>query len=178
MASIRPQVLAQLKRGPKSPEQLLKAIDEIENEKQLANCLYNLRKAGEVRRLDDGRYELGKEAGFAATRAKAAAKSRDPVPAAPAAKNLADHEQAELTHATVRAAGLLIARGAADPRKLPPEIREQRAALEEAAVKTQDALDDYLASVADPKILKPLRDARDATRASLKVFDALKVTGT
>ncbi len=156
MATIRPQVLAQLKRAPKSLEQLHAAIDEIENEKQLANCLYNLRKAGEVRKCDDGRYELGKE--------KNGSTTRDPIKAA-AAKYLVDHKNAERFNAAQPANPL---------RQMAPEIREQRDMLEKAALETQDALDAYLASVADPKILKPLRAARDATRAAVKAFDAIE----
>ncbi len=167
MATIRPQVLAQIKRGPKSPEQLLKAIDEIENEKQLANCLYNLRKAGEVRRLDDGRYELGFEKGFAVTRSTVGAhetprKPRDPI---------VDEMRAAPAFAPVAKVPAAPAQSAAAT-KPDPALREYRDDLEAAAVKTQDALDEYLASVADPKILKPLRAARDATRAALKAFDA------
>lgn len=192
MVSIRPQVLAQLKRGPRSPEQLRKAITEIESEKQLANCLYNLRKAGEIRRLDDGRYELGVEKGFAATRPKVSAREgaaanptpRDPILAAPAdPMETCERCSAPLIHGqpcfcTKRTASTVPATVGQGGREADAwnnlQAREQRALLEKAAADTQDALDEYLASIADPKILKPLRAARDATRAALAAIDFLE----
>ena len=206
MTTIRAMVLAELARGPKTKDELLKAIDEIENTKQLSNCLHNLRNAGSAMRGDDGRYRIGCVDDSALvnnpapksnnkSRARLAdlhdfeefdrvskhianigagiAGPNEDVPTArlrrrsvlsrsassyvaaqQAIKNLTQHEEAEqLSGATAQ------------------KRKTVRAILEKAAADNQSALDDYLASIADPRILGPLRNARDQARAALAALD-------
>lgn len=212
MTTIRAMVLAELERGPKTMKELLEAIDEIENEKQLANCLYSLRNTGAARRDDDGRYQLVVTAtdsalatamGIPAKRvardlAGADAFARMPAPAVVSCRpdvadaasyfdeaiggviktpepkrqnaNVHDFEEAERirqrTHRTAAGTAKV-----AKPETIARAILEVRAILERAVEANQAALDDYLASVADPRILGPLRNARDEARAALAALD-------
>lgn len=49
----------------------------------------------------------------------------------------------------------------------PAERSDTEAVLEQGAARAQAALDDYLASVADPKVVAPLKAARDLARQAL-----------
>lgn len=185
MTTIRALVLAEIQRGPKTTNELLDAIDAIENPRQLSNCLHNLRTNGHVTRDDDGRYRIGSADNAvrvsnpivdAVTRmpAPAVVSSRSHVADAasyvngaigktanPKPSMLDEFEEAECISKRITRA----AAGIASPRTAV------RAILERSVEANQAALDDYVASVADPRILGPLRNARDQARAALAALD-------
>ncbi len=61
-------------------------------------------------------------------------------------------------------------------RRAPAPVMDARAVLEVNAKVTQAALDEYLATVADPRVLGPLRAARDGAREALAAFDTTRNT--
>lgn len=56
-------------------------------------------------------------------------------------------------------------------RRAPMPATDARAVLEANANGTQAALDEYLATVANPRVLGPLRVARDGAREALAAFN-------
>jgi len=59
---------------------------------------------------------------------------------------------------------------------LRPMHADARAVLERNAAATQAALDEYLATVADARVLGPLKAARNGARSALAAFDAQRGT--
>lgn len=54
---------------------------------------------------------------------------------------------------------------------IPPAPNDAREVLARNATATQRALDDYLATIADKRVLDPLRAARDGAREALAAFN-------
>lgn len=88
-----------------------------------------------------------------------------------------------LTHRVNPLNGKPLGRGRATTRRLRtanadlrPVHAGARTVLEANARVTQAALDEYLATVADPRVLKPLRAARDGARDALAAFSAKEAT--
>lgn len=137
--------------------------DRLENKKQLANALTALKAKKVLERDGDGNYRLrvsgetkpgrrGRRPGKTppiAPAVRAAARALD-IPAETAQRHLDD--------ARDHGNGTLAA---------------QLEQLERAA---QDALDDYLFSLADPAMLTPLRTARDAAREARARWQAKEGT--
>lgn len=126
-------------------DELYKRIDEIESKQALSALLCAMKKAGEV--------------------AQAAPRQPYTLPG----------KHARAAPASCRRVDKPL-RQPKDRRalRLPPAPRNAdptRAVLERNAVATQKALDEYLAAVADPHILGPLRVSRDGARTALAAFD-------
>lgn len=109
--------------------------------------LCNLVKAGRLERLprknrnELHRYKLPAEAG-------------ESVPDTPRAASSPEETTAAVTRPR-------------DGRPAVDQADEARAVLERNVERCQQALDDYLAAVADPRVLAPLRAARDSARDAL-----------
>lgn len=179
MTTIRALVLAQLEQGPKTMNELLEAIDEIENPRQLSNCLYKLRTTGAVTRDDDRRYHIAPADDAApASNPIVDAITRMPAPAV-------DNSYSSLArdyNGTYRSQRQELSENVEEADRVSKRIIRAaigtvgpqspiRAILERSVEANQAALDDYLASVADPRILGPLRNARDEARAALAALD-------
>lgn len=228
MTSIRTDVLAQLMLGPKDQKQLLDAIEQIENPKQLSNCLYHLRQSGDVTRRDDGRYEIAPidDSGLVGNDTRRQSKAM-PIARAIAAMVPPRHMDADDTEATIKPPAAkkpihLVRQAKPSSRRRRSEEAEQsarvramapskfledahdddaalekeikadlaratpaataagqnlvREILERAVADSQQTIDEYVTAVADPRILGPLRAARDQARAALAALDAMDAT--
>jgi hypothetical protein len=151
MSSIREQIATHLASGKKTAKELYANLKDAENEKQVSNALYQMRKAGQIERDEDGRYTL---AGKAIVMNKLS----------PAKKEKLKKAVAALTADTI---------GVEHQKNTPPALALRRT-LENSITQTQNALDDYLSSLADQTVLVPLRTARDSARAALAAFDSKK----
>ncbi len=145
---IREKLRALLGQGPATSEELHQNIKELENQKQLANLLYNMKKAGEIDRNDDRQYYL---VGSAPKAQRAVETKRDKQPGSTkrtrrAQKGTAHRSKAAASRA---AAGLACT------------------LLKKLAEDAQRALDEYIYSVCDKKALGRLTSVRDVTRANL-----------
>ncbi len=163
MASIREQIAAHLATGKKTAKELYANLKDAENEKQVSNALYQMRKAGQVERDEDGRYTL---AGKTIAMGKMSTANKKKLKNAVASL-------ARTLDAADRTVSPLNARLGANQKNTPPDL-VLRSTLENSITQTQNALDDYLASLADQTVLIPLRAARDAARAALTAFDSKK----
>ena len=171
MPSIRKSVLEHLARKPMTTAQLLEAIPEIENKKQLANCLHRLRCAGDVARLGDGHYAT---TGTPTDRAPP-----PPAPPPPPSRRRAAADDDDSFDAPANFAALRAHLAQLNDFKQAERTRERvasdddtvRTILERAVADSQQALDEYVTAVADPRILGPLRNARDEARAALAALD-------
>ncbi len=164
MASIREQIAAHLATGKKTAKELYANLKDAENEKQVSNALYQMRKAGQVERDEDGRYTLaGKTIAMGKLSTAKKENLKNAVASLARAQDAAD-----------RTVSPLNARLGADHRKNTPPALALRRTLENSITQTQNALDDYLSSLADQTVLIPLRAARDAARAALTAFDSKK----
>lgn len=168
--SLREPVLAALAEGPRSRGELHAALPDVENAKQLANCLYNLRQAGLIRREADGRYRLAGRGGKKAM-------PEIPMPSPARTDKPPRRERVRVDDPAIDRgigarkvqsidAGVLamqVARGG-----IVGINAATRRALEKVATDAQAALDDYLAAIGDPRIIEPLRAVRDNARAALE----------
>lgn len=137
--------------GPTTAAALFDASELLQDRKQLSNLLYNLKKAGEVDRLEDGAYVIsgapGADADGTDTAPSAARRKKRRKPAA--------------------------RRG---PRKAISKLRPTRtegsvlAMLQQSLDATQAAIDEYVFEVGDPKILEPLMRARNEARSALEAY--------
>lgn len=164
-AHVEEEVLAVLKRrGPTARAALLAELPHIENTQQLSNSLHSLKRKGEIARNDNGEWALS------GTPARARRHTR---PRPGAEKNAPRNDRPERRDARAKAkrsAG----KGKHTRRNAEPAL--VRAALEQAHRDAQDALDRYVAAVCDPKILAPLREARDAARRALEACTRTRAT--
>lgn len=148
----RDEVLSLLDRvGPMTRKEMLPQCRLISDGKQLSNTLYQLKQAGHIERGEDRRYRkclAGKGYGAPTPPPKPAPEqkaSEAPAPTkpAPTPPPAAPTGNDDTIHA-------LLARN-----------------LSQA----QDILDEYVWSVGDPRILKPLMTARDQARAALTAYE-------
>lgn len=120
--------------------------DRLENKKQLANALTALKAKKILARDDDGNYHL--RVSGETKPAKRGGRGRRPREASPMAAAPA------ITESDAKGNGAFATR------------------LEHLEREAQDALDDYLFSLANPAILTPLRAARDAAREARAQWQA------
>lgn len=151
--------------------QIMRAATTVEDAKQLANILYNLKAAGYIT-LKDGKYRA------VAKRAKAAPPESDdwPVPPAQTPPPMTIPKAPVVTDARGDVRSVPRPHDALDLPP-PPRAEPERAhsgelleILERAAHDSQDALDEYVWMVGDPSILKPLMKSRDAAREALAAY--------
>lgn len=150
---VREQILDALKGGPLNRAALRVKVP-TENDKQLSNALYELRVGRKIEKMD-GNWQL---------------------------RSNGDNFVLEVQRApTPKEAALAISRAisAARPpaRKLPAKrIRiavadmDLEAKLERSVKSAEDALNHYFASVGNPAIAGPLREARDRARDALENY--------
>lgn len=158
------------------------AKDESVNEvaidkKQITNMVYNLKKFGHIRKDKSGRYYLpeGDEM---------PAQIETPAPVVETRDHPKDFEDAERIAARTKVISELMeikeetqALGITDEEEAEEEPEmwiadwRVRELLEEQHRVAQDALDKYLTSVGDPKIIECLRAPRDAARGALELLD-------
>ena len=141
-------ILKMLESGPHDRAAIMAANPQIENDKQLANCLFRLKQAGKIRKKENREYELGKSQASATPRAKRPRVPRVAIDKLPGKRR--------------RRKGVAT-RGAAQTDPVGN-------IFEKALLDAQSALDEYVSQVGDPRILAPLRAMRDSARAALAAF--------
>ena len=140
-------VLKMLEAGPLDRAAIMAGNPEIENDKQLSNCLFRLKEAGKIRKNDAGEWELGKSREGAPKRAK-----RPRVPRIAVAQLPGKRRRSKAGSGGV------------------PKADLARSIFEKALLDVQSALDEYVSQIGDPHILAPLRAMRDSARAALAAF--------
>ena len=140
-------ILKMLAAGPLDRSAIMAANPEIENDKQLSNCLFRLKQAGKIRKNDADKYELGKSQASSQRRAKRPRVPRVAVDRLPGKR-----------------------RGRKPATAGPAKTEPARGIFEKALLDAQSALDEYVSQIGDPRILAPLRAMRDSARAALAAF--------
>ena len=141
-------VLKMLESGPLDRAAIMAANPQIENDKQLANCLFRLKQAGKIRQKENREYELGKSAGGTPARGRPPRVPRVAMDKLPGKRG---HSK-----------GAPIGRAA--------KTNPVGSIFEKALLDAQSALDEYVSQIGDPRILAPLRAMRDSARAALAAF--------
>jgi len=155
MQSIREKVTAVLdRRGPLLFDDLYESIDDVEDKASLSTLLFAMKKAGEIE-------QAGQRQPYALP-GQVARKNAPPaaVPRRVTSKRAAKRHAAKMLGAAPA--------GCSAP---APDRSAVRPVLAKNAADTQAAMDDYLARIADPAVLGPLKAARDGARAALAAFD-------
>ncbi len=152
---IRDKLREALGEGPATSDELHQKIKELENPKQLANLLYNMKKAGEIDRNEERQYYLLGVTPKArrAVEPRPERKKREKKPGRAKVRRRANGTAQVSRPATSRAAAGLA-----------------RALLENLADQAQRSLDEYIYSVCDKQTLGRLTAIRDTARANLNEF--------
>lgn len=162
-------------RGPTKSPEILRELPHIESQKQLSNTLYSLRVKRKIAGATTGEWALADPAsGVLPAKVMAQLDAAKKRAAPPKAKKKRKARAARKKRTRVA----LTYRSPAEQRKYagspfaPPEPFDPaiEARLVKAEKDTQQAIDDYVASVCNPKILSPLRASRDSARKALENY--------
>lgn len=152
-------------QGPLESKLVYERLREWDS-KSVANRIFTLKQRGLLVSSDRGLNDI-----TAKGRALLAELGGPPVDGKPADAGVAPLAAARTQAQVVRTKEPF---GSSDTPPLPGPDAGLLGLLTRAARNAQDALDDYLAMIADPRILEPLRAARDQSRAALQAFEGRK----